>query len=114
MRIEVLTSLYPSPPRPHEGIFAERRWTGMQTRGHEVHVVHPLPRTGPFVRGSWAEILVDGVQKSRGRQYQEAFGPGRHIVVLQREGWVRVDTTVTIVAGDTLRLDVVMREQGGT
>ena len=57
MNIEVLTSLYPSPPRPFEGIFAERRWTGMRERGHQVRVTHPLPRTpGPFARGAWAEI----------------------------------------------------------
>lgn len=47
MRIAVLTSLYPSAPRPHEGIFAERRWQGMRARGHSVLVVHPLPRA-PF------------------------------------------------------------------
>ncbi len=45
MRIAVLTSLYPSCTRPHEGIFAERRWIGMRERGHAVSVVHPLPWT---------------------------------------------------------------------
>ena len=43
MRVQVLTSLYPSPPRPFEGVFAERRWLGMRERGHEVRVVHPQP-----------------------------------------------------------------------
>jgi len=43
LRIAVLTSLYPSAPRPREGVFAERRWLGMRARGHEVAVVHPLP-----------------------------------------------------------------------
>ncbi len=43
MRIAVLTSLYPSAPRPREGVFAERRWLGMRARGHEIAVVHPLP-----------------------------------------------------------------------
>lgn len=53
----MLTSLYPSPPRPLEGIFVERRWCGMRERGHEVLVTHPLPRTpGPLARGAWAEI----------------------------------------------------------
>lgn len=57
MRIEVLTSLYPGPPKPHEGIFAELRWSGMLQRGHEVSVVQPLPRTpGPLALGSWGEI----------------------------------------------------------
>ncbi len=43
MRIEVLTSLYPSAARPVEGLFAERRWLGMRARGHEVRVTQPLP-----------------------------------------------------------------------
>lgn len=50
MRIDVVTSLYPGPPRPREGIFAERRWQGMAARGHRVRVVQPLPWVPPFVR----------------------------------------------------------------
>lgn len=50
MRIDVVTSLYPGPPRPREGIFAERRWQGMVARGHRVRVVQPLPWVPPFVR----------------------------------------------------------------
>lgn len=49
MRIEVLTSLFPSLPRPWEGLFAERRWAGMRARGHEVHVVQPLPFATRFL-----------------------------------------------------------------
>ena len=75
MRIEVLTSLYPGPPRPFEGIFAERRWLGMGARGHEVRVTQPMPRTpGPLSRGAWAEIrrmprmeVRDGIQVDRPR-----------------------------------------------
>jgi len=49
MRIEVLTSLFPSRPRPFEGLFAERRWAGMRARGHEVHVIQPLPFATRFL-----------------------------------------------------------------
>lgn len=57
MRIEVVTSLYPSPTRPFEGLFAERRWTLMRSRGHQVRVNHPQPLTpGPLSRGRWAAI----------------------------------------------------------
>jgi glycosyltransferase involved in cell wall biosynthesis len=57
VNVGVLTSLYPGPPRPHEGIFAERRWTGMRARGHGIRIVHPLPRApGPLARGAWREI----------------------------------------------------------
>ena len=53
MRIGVLTSLYPSPPRPQEGIFAERRWVGMRERGHEVFLVHPVPHAPRLL--AWGE-----------------------------------------------------------
>ena len=67
MKIAVLTSLYPSLPRPFEGVFAERRWRGMVARGHVVRVVHPLPRTpGPFSRGAWAEIRAMPEVEERG------------------------------------------------
>jgi glycosyltransferase involved in cell wall biosynthesis len=57
MNIAVLTSLYPSAVRPTEGIFAERRWTAMAARGHQVHVTHPLPRAPfSFGREDWAEL----------------------------------------------------------
>jgi len=49
VRIEVLTSLFPSPARPFEGLFAERRWAGMRLRGHEVHVLQPLPLASRFL-----------------------------------------------------------------
>lgn len=43
MRVRVLTSLYPSPETPFEGIFAARKWEGLRARGHDVDVVMPLP-----------------------------------------------------------------------
>ena len=56
MNISVVTSLFPSPPRPREGIFALRRWTAFVGlgSGHEVRIVHPVP-FAPFVRGERAE-----------------------------------------------------------
>lgn len=57
MRVQVLTSLYPSPPRPFEGVFAERRWLGMRERGHEVRVVHPQPHAPwPLAGARYGEI----------------------------------------------------------
>jgi|FLOH01.1.fsa_nt_gi teichuronic acid biosynthesis glycosyltransferase TuaC len=44
LRIGVLTSLFPTPERPFEGIFAERRWVGMAGRGHDIRVVQPTPK----------------------------------------------------------------------
>ncbi len=67
MRIQVVTSLYPSPPRPREGVFAERRWLDMRERGHEVAVLHPQPFTcWPFVTGRAGEIHRMPARESRG------------------------------------------------
>lgn len=49
MRIGVLTSLFPTPARPFEGIFCERRYRALRERGHGVHVVHPLPWAPTFL-----------------------------------------------------------------
>ncbi len=43
MQVRVLTSLYPSPETPFEGIFAARKWEGLRARGHDIDVVMPLP-----------------------------------------------------------------------
>jgi glycosyltransferase involved in cell wall biosynthesis len=57
VRIGVLTSLYPTPARPFEGIFAERRWSRMVARGHAVRVVHGLPWASRLVGPrAWREI----------------------------------------------------------
>jgi len=70
--VAVVTSLYPSPPRPREGIFAERRWLGMAARGHTVRVVVPLPRSplGNLLGGlgprHWAEIAAMPEREERG------------------------------------------------
>jgi glycosyltransferase involved in cell wall biosynthesis len=66
MNIAVLTSLYPSPPRPREGIFAERRWIGMHARGHGVRVVHPVPRVPPLLRGERADFRHMPTEEHRG------------------------------------------------
>jgi glycosyltransferase involved in cell wall biosynthesis len=67
MRIEVVTSLYPSAVHPLEGIFAERRWLGMRARGHEVRVLQPLPlasRLLPLAR--WRALARVPRRESRG------------------------------------------------
>jgi glycosyltransferase involved in cell wall biosynthesis len=66
MRIAVLTSLYPSRVRPVEGVFAERRWTGMRSRGHAVRVIQPLPLASRFLpRARWRELARVPARESR-------------------------------------------------
>ena len=66
MQITVVTSLYPSPPRPREGVFAEERWLRMATRGHEIRVIQPVPLAPPLARGAWGEIASMPSRESRG------------------------------------------------
>ncbi|MFT4537864.1 MAG: teichuronic acid biosynthesis glycosyltransferase TuaC [Planctomycetota bacterium] len=67
--IVVITTLYPSELRPHEGIFAERRWIGMTQRGHRVRVLHPQPFAPPsFLPGipeAWRESSRMAAQELR-------------------------------------------------
>jgi teichuronic acid biosynthesis glycosyltransferase TuaC len=66
MRIAVLTSLFPSLVRPHEGIFAQRRWSRMRRRGHDVRVVHPLPwAPASFGRREWAQLRAMAPREER-------------------------------------------------
>jgi len=66
VRIAVLTSLYPTPARPHEGVFAERRWARMLARGHDVRVVHPLPRASRLLGPRpWREIAAAPPHEAR-------------------------------------------------
>jgi glycosyltransferase involved in cell wall biosynthesis len=70
MRVGVLTSLYPSAARPHEGIFAERRWIGMGARGHAVRVVQPLPLVPPLANvvgpERWRDVAASPAREERG------------------------------------------------
>ncbi len=55
MRISVLTSLYPIPALPFEGIFAARRWEAMAQRGHDIRVLAPTP-WAPLPIGPYRDI----------------------------------------------------------
>ena len=58
MRIAVLTSLYPLPEAPFEGLFAARKWEGMMDRGHEVEITAPVP---------WAPRILAGLLSAEPR-----------------------------------------------
>ncbi len=69
MRIDVLTSLYPSPKAPFEGIFAARKWEGMVARGHGVRLIVPLPWApgflAPFMSSERARIAAAPAHETR-------------------------------------------------
>jgi glycosyltransferase involved in cell wall biosynthesis len=64
MRIGVLTTLWPLSTRPQEGLFALRRWQHMRARGHQVHVVHPLPWAPPVGPRAWRELARVGAREA--------------------------------------------------
>jgi glycosyltransferase involved in cell wall biosynthesis len=83
VRISVVTSLFPSRETPHEGIFAQRRWAGMQQRGHDVAIVNPQPHAPWPLGGRYAGIRrrparerVGGLDVARPRYFHV---PGRAI-----------------------------------
>ena len=71
MKIAVLTSLYPGPPRPYEGVFAERRWTGMQARGHDVRVIHVVPWAPSWLGGRRGELAEMPEEEFRSKVHVE-------------------------------------------
>jgi teichuronic acid biosynthesis glycosyltransferase TuaC len=42
--LTVVTSLFPSPPRPREGTFAAQRCAALAARGHRLNILQPVPR----------------------------------------------------------------------
>ncbi len=47
MKITVLSHMYPQPGREHYGIFVHEGLRELARRGHDIHVVAPLPHTPP-------------------------------------------------------------------
>ena len=125
MRIQVVTSLYPLPDRPHEGIFAERRWSGMARRGHEVELLHPLPRAFlPSLPGRWGPIarapareVRSGVPIRRPRYLhlprQARGNAARFAQVAERELAPAVDIVVCDYAWPASRLAARLARCGG-
>jgi serine/threonine protein kinase len=59
-------------------------------------------------------VFIDGLLVSATTtRVQETFDAGRHTVRIERDGYVTVDTTVTITANDTTRLRLRLRKTGG-
>jgi serine/threonine-protein kinase len=93
-------------PRPAAPPLAERRAAEPPPR-------QPPPPTTGVVRintaGSWAAISIDGVRKAESNRHVETLAPGVHAFRFERDGYATIDTTVTLRAGDTLRLQIQMR-----
>lgn len=89
----------PSVARPSPG--AEVRHTVRLQRPESVQPGVAGTATAPAVLvvrtvGGWARIYVDGVLKRTGIAHRDTLPPGTHTLRLEREGYVTVDTLVTI------------------
>jgi serine/threonine-protein kinase len=75
------------------------------------------PTAGPvlLVRmdGPWATVFLDGVmyaEETRG--FRDALTAGRHVLRFERAGYTTIDTTVTLVSGETHTLLIRMVPEG--
>ncbi|GIW53240.1 MAG: hypothetical protein KatS3mg081_2595 [Gemmatimonadales bacterium] len=62
--------------------------------------------------GGWARIYIDGALKVQGTTYRDTLAPGEHSIRLEREGFVTVDTTVTLAPGQTETVTLTLRRSG--
>jgi tRNA A-37 threonylcarbamoyl transferase component Bud32 len=73
----------------------------------------PEPEFGVLILrlSSWANIYVDQSFVRPGRVHRDTLSPGTHVVRLERDGYATVDTSVVVVAGETITLSLSMRER---
>jgi predicted Ser/Thr protein kinase len=62
--------------------------------------------------GGWAKIYVDGALRREGTAYRDSVMPGEHRVRLERDGYLPVDTTVSVRARATLLVRLTMQRAG--
>ncbi len=61
--------------------------------------------------GGWAKIYVDGAFRSEGTAYRDTVTAGEHRLRLEREGYLSVDTTVSIRVRDTVLVRLTLRRE---
>jgi hypothetical protein len=92
-------------------------------RAREQPVAQPIQpaRASPAVQpailvvriaGGWARIYVDGVIKRSGTSHRDTLPAGTHTLRLEREGYVTVDTVVTLSPGQTEIVTIPLRRSG--
>ena len=63
------------------------------------------------VRPLWAEVSIDRKNIGQRRDWGDTVGPGPHRLRFEREGYITIDTTVTLQPAETLplRIDMMRR-----
>ena len=62
--------------------------------------------------GGWAKIYVDGALRREGTAYRDSVTAGEHRVRLERDGYLPVDTTVSVWARSTVLVRLNMQRVG--
>ena len=62
--------------------------------------------------GGWAKIYVDGALRREGTAYRDSVTAGEHRVRLERDGYLPVDTTVSVRARATVLVRLKMQRAG--
>ncbi|GIW53281.1 MAG: hypothetical protein KatS3mg081_2636 [Gemmatimonadales bacterium] len=107
---ELRLSLEPEPPPPsgeqRDTTAAEPREPAGEppTVGAGVVVIRTL--------GGWARIFINDRFVREGTSFRDSFPAGTHRIRLEREGFVTVDTTLTVVAGQEHSITITMRRRG--
>jgi hypothetical protein len=53
-------------------------------------------------------VLVDGVDRGQKANWRESIRPGQHSIRIARDGYAPIDTNITFVAGDTVRVTLTL------
>jgi hypothetical protein len=62
------------------------------------------------IQGGWAKITIDGALKAeQAARVEDTVLPGTHQVRIEREGFVTIDTSITVKAGEIFLLRVPLR-----
>jgi serine/threonine protein kinase len=75
-----------------------------------------LPRSTVLIiqaTGGWARIYMDGAFRREGTVYRDTVTAGEHRLRLERDGYLPVDTTLSVRARDTVLVRVTMRRGRG-
>ena len=59
--------------------------------------------------GGWGKLYVDGAFRGEGTAYRDTVTAGAHRLRVERQGYRSLDTTVTVRAGDTVLVRLLMR-----
>ncbi len=96
----------PAAPAP------ETRLPTQQPAAPVAQPTAPAPQPSVLVvrtLGGWARIYVDNALRREGTSHRDTLPSGTHVLRFERDGYVTLDTTVTLRPGETQIVTVTMR-----